>query len=264
MICPGTSDWQSHGTRLQNAIDNVSVFAKEGRRYGAIGMLNTEWGDTGHRNTLGINMHGYAHGAAHSWNGKAVNDLGFTQTFCRHFFGQKDGQLAKAIKALGNTETLVGEGTPYHSLSEAIDPKIYLHKGVNKNGPAWVDPNNIPNHIDPPDSSKCRKVVTDLGSPLDWMQFAKGMDQFAKQSLEDIILGARMDSLACKRILMAKAIRSGKEISSKELRSLTAEFKSMAREFEKNWLRRNRPSRLSDNTKIFTNAIKEMEKLANK
>jgi len=72
----------SHGTRLANAVENVARFAAVGRVYGVEGLLNTDWGDGGHRNTLGVSMHGVAHGAAHAWHGRDVDDNRFTEAYC--------------------------------------------------------------------------------------------------------------------------------------------------------------------------------------
>jgi len=64
VCCPGTHGWQSHGSRMKHAINNVARFSRIARKYAAEGLLNTDWGDFGHRNTLGVSLHGFAHGAA--------------------------------------------------------------------------------------------------------------------------------------------------------------------------------------------------------
>ena len=50
VVCPGTSGWK----RIINAMDaaerNISTFAAVGRRCGAIGLINTDWGVWGHSN----------------------------------------------------------------------------------------------------------------------------------------------------------------------------------------------------------------------
>jgi hexosaminidase len=95
MVCPGTSGWLTHGSRISNSMENVRKFAAAGRRYKAEGLLNTDWGDRGHRNFLGVSLHSFAHGAAHSWNGRAVDEKIFTGNFCFHIFGQRTNKLAK-------------------------------------------------------------------------------------------------------------------------------------------------------------------------
>ncbi len=109
MVCPGTSGWLTHGTRLPNSMGNVTNFAAAGRKYHAEGLLNTDWGDQGHRNFLGVSLHSFAHGAANAWNGKAVDNARFTENFCCHAFGQKDKRMAKAIRLLGSTYITCGK-----------------------------------------------------------------------------------------------------------------------------------------------------------
>jgi hypothetical protein len=90
------------------------------------------------------------------------------------------------------------------------------------------------------------------------------MDPFAALALDDLILGAEMDRLACRRILAAKKFRAGQHLSKKELRHLARDTQHTARQFERNWLKRNRPSRLRDNLKLFEHAARECESLAGK
>jgi hypothetical protein len=67
VVSPGVSGWK----RVLNAMDlaerNISTFAKAGKQHGASGVLNTDWGDHGHFNTLACSWHGIALGAALAW-----------------------------------------------------------------------------------------------------------------------------------------------------------------------------------------------------
>ncbi len=67
IICPGTSAWNGVFPRLNNAWENVHHFARDGKAAGALGLLNTDWGDGGHYNLLGNSLYSYAHGADVSW-----------------------------------------------------------------------------------------------------------------------------------------------------------------------------------------------------
>ena len=126
MVCPGTSGWLTHTSRLPNSMANVRNFATEGRKANAEGLLNTDWGDNGHRNFLGVSLHGFAHGAAHSWHGKAVDDSKFTENFCFHVFGQRTNRLAETIQLLGNTYRLCGKQVPNQSLLYSCPCRAYF------------------------------------------------------------------------------------------------------------------------------------------
>ena len=74
VCCPGTNGWQSHGTRLGQGMADIAQFARIAIEHGAEGLLNTDWGDAGHRNTLGVSLLGIAYGAAYSWSQKQSAD----------------------------------------------------------------------------------------------------------------------------------------------------------------------------------------------
>src|SRR5581483_2674353 len=47
-VCPGTSSWISILGRTENAMGNIRNATENGLKNGAIGVLNTDWGDWGH------------------------------------------------------------------------------------------------------------------------------------------------------------------------------------------------------------------------
>ncbi|MCD4824761.1 MAG: family 20 glycosylhydrolase [Phycisphaerae bacterium] len=254
MVCPGTSGWLTHGTNLPTAIGNVSQFAAAGRKWGAEGMLNTDWGDCGHRNTLGVSLHGFAHGAAHSWNGRGVDDKTFTRTFCFHVFGQRDGKLSRAVETLGSTYKL--DSGHYRTLVEALDSSKNFGSSLDPVSPINMSP-HLKSGIDAANSGNLRKIISKLSNAAMWTVSKKGLDEFEKLVLEEYALAARMDVLACKRALAGKKLRAGKNVPSTELKQLAKETQRMAENFRTLWLARNKPSRLRDNMKLFKMTAKE-------
>ena len=251
MVCPGTSSWLTHGSRMPNSMENVAGFAVEGRRCQAEGLLNTDWGDQGHRNLLGVSLHGFAHGAAHAWNTKAVVDSEFTDKFCYHVFGQDKSRTAEAMKLLGSTYITCGEPSrneslPYHALVEPL-----VHKSSPTRSP-----------IDMMSTSGLRKIVTQLSDTGLWSRLPKSMGNFEQLAMQEVELAARMDCLAAKRALAAKALRSGKNVRSCELRRLGREMHDMADDFKKLWLSRNKVSRLHNNCRLFRRAEQELLRAA--
>jgi hexosaminidase len=63
-VCPGTSSWLSIAGRTDNMLANQLSAAAHGLAHGAIGYLNTDWGDHGHLQYLPISYAGFAAGAA--------------------------------------------------------------------------------------------------------------------------------------------------------------------------------------------------------
>ncbi|MCD6365002.1 MAG: family 20 glycosylhydrolase, partial [Planctomycetes bacterium] len=253
VVCPGTSGWSSHGSRLANAIGNVAQFAAEGRKHHAEGLLNTNWGDYGHRNTLGVSLHGFAHGAAHSWHGRGVDDQTFTETFCRHHFGPACGslrqtaRLAKSLRILSATEVKSGCRL-FHALVEPLAGPVKgaLRQDIKQDIP----------------QSGLKAVIANLSDESIWPEAQRGAEWFEKLALREFVLASRMDVLAAKRVLAAQKLRAGGSVSSGELRSLRADTHRVGAEFEKLWLARNKPSRLRDNMAKLARVEKEAARLA--
>jgi len=250
MVCPGTSSWQTHNARLNVSIPNIANFVATGRRCGAEGVLNTDWGDCGHRNLLGTSLHGFAHGAAHSWHGRAVNDSTFTRLFCRRVFAQDDDRLARALLAAGrayqDAKNRFAGSALYHALVE----------GLKRPG------NRRPAVIDRLDRPGLAKVIARLSDPNIWPEPAKALPSFERLAMQEFVLAARMDCLAARRGLAGLRLRAGQAVSAAELRGQAAEMRRIAAQFSRLWLARNRPSRLADNLRAFTRVEKEARRLA--
>jgi hypothetical protein len=234
MVCPGTSSWLTHGTRMPASMGNVANFAEQGRKFGAEGLLNTDWGDQRHRNMLGLSLHSFAHGAAQSWNGKAVDNEKFTDNFCFNLFRQKDNKLSKAIQKLGSNYITCGTNVPnrswlYFAFIEqikGIQPDSYIYKMSDKG---------------------LKKIINDS---YEINCKAPALPDFEKVAIQEMSLAAEMDKLAAMRAL---AIKNN---NLSELRKLNKPVMKMADEFKKLWLTRNKPSRLKDNLNLFKKACK--------
>lgn len=100
-VCPGTSSWNSLFPRVENSRLNISRWADAGRRHGAAGLLNTDWGDFGHYNLLGNSWFAYAWGAQESWSGNC-DAKAFDAAFSRRLFSDSSGEVARLYRALGD------------------------------------------------------------------------------------------------------------------------------------------------------------------
>jgi len=99
-VCPGTSAWNGLFPRIENAERNVERWAEAGRRHGATGLLNTDWGDHGHYNLQSYSWMGYAWGAQQAWSG-ATDTADFDRAFARVLFDDASGTAAKLYRELG-------------------------------------------------------------------------------------------------------------------------------------------------------------------
>ena len=117
-VCPGTSTWNCLFPRVANAEQNVARYAEAGRRHGASGLLNTDWGDHGHYNLQSYSWLGYAQGAQQAWSGEP-DARAFDRAFSRVVFGDSSGRAAKHYRALGAIHD-VGQPVPNGSLLQFL------------------------------------------------------------------------------------------------------------------------------------------------
>jgi hypothetical protein len=103
--CPGTRGWVSLFPQLHDSAANIMGYAAAGRRSGARGLLNTDWGDGGHYNFMEYSWFGYLVGAEQSWNTKGSYDT-FTKRFVDRFLGSSSSELVKAVDELGELHCL--------------------------------------------------------------------------------------------------------------------------------------------------------------
>lgn len=104
-VCSGVHGWNRFLNNIEAASSNIISFAKKGLQYGAIGFLNTDWGDFGHINSLGASFHGLILGASASWNLKASeNQQKFDKNFSVIEFGEKTPQIADVLRKISKIE----------------------------------------------------------------------------------------------------------------------------------------------------------------
>ncbi len=68
IVCPGSWAWAGTLNRYNTAIPNITKSAEYAKKYNAIGVLNTDWGDCGHVGLPEYSFSMLALGAAKSWN----------------------------------------------------------------------------------------------------------------------------------------------------------------------------------------------------
>ena len=68
IVCPGNASWFRLCEDLSISEPNIEKMTELGYRYGAEGVLNTNWGDWGHTCSMELAMLSTAYAAARSWN----------------------------------------------------------------------------------------------------------------------------------------------------------------------------------------------------
>jgi hypothetical protein len=102
-VCPGVSGWSRFASDMDAASSNIRKMVGYGRQFNTLGVLNTDWGDCGHVNFLANSYHGLAFGAALSWNADSYSRDGmFDKAFSHIHFNDPAGEIAALLRELGS------------------------------------------------------------------------------------------------------------------------------------------------------------------
>ena len=101
MVCPGTSSWSSYTGRTENMLHNINNAASSGVKYGAEGLLLTDWGDSPHMQYLTVSYPAFAWAAALSWNYSSKDKVKIDQYLNEIVFKDKSHRMGNLVLNLG-------------------------------------------------------------------------------------------------------------------------------------------------------------------
>ncbi|MBT2761368.1 family 20 glycosylhydrolase [Paenibacillus sp. ISL-20] len=118
-VCPGTSSWSSLSGRTDNMLNNIADAAVQGRKYGAGGLIVTDWGDNGHWQVPAISYPGYAYAAGLSWytEGNLHLEDELKNYLTEYVFKDASGEIGHFLMELGRY---------YHLENSSLDNGTYL------------------------------------------------------------------------------------------------------------------------------------------
>ncbi|MBQ3002834.1 MAG: family 20 glycosylhydrolase [Clostridia bacterium] len=103
ILCPGTSCWNQMSEVVNYAEQNIIKMIRSGHENGAMGSLNTAWGDYGHTAALNTSLYGVVLGAAISWNkDEDVPSKAFDDRVSYLLYGDKTGKAVQYLRELGD------------------------------------------------------------------------------------------------------------------------------------------------------------------
>ena len=259
VCCCGTNSAESHGTRVDHAMENIDQFAGIAVSRGAEGLLNTDWGPRGHRNALGVSLLAAAYAGAHAWNHVdtgAITKKDFTRSFCLHTFGDLDGLVDEYVRVSGDDQ--YGRWA-YNGLMESLFGPTNFGRGFCKGAPVLADVKLSKKKID-----QMREDGLKLESGTECLDaFDSQFDEerrFERIALEEYFLANRMNLAALNRLELSKALRSTGRPRKKTLVEHEDELLEIRDDFQRLWLLRSRISRLEDNLAGFDSVIAEVRR----
>lgn len=119
-VCPGVLSWNRWIPHYRGAFSNIARMSRYARRYGAIGLLNTDWGDYGHISHPWLSLPGMLYGAAFAWNADTPDFGEVNRAVSFLAYGDREGRVMEALTALSGHEAFDW----YHAVRwiESSDP----------------------------------------------------------------------------------------------------------------------------------------------
>lgn len=223
-VCPGTSSWNTIAGRTDNTIGNIGNAAENGLASGAIGLLNTDWGDNGHLQYLPASYLGFAVGAARSWACAANATLPVAEALCLYAYRDRAGVMGRVAYDLGNVYQacgkLVGNASALFHLLLWGGQQPDVLDGITADG------------LDAAEAA--------IDAAMRPLPSARMERPDAALIAEEFANAAAMLRLGCRlgRFAMGSETESGMEVG--------AELRRVIGEHERLWLARNRPGGLHD------------------
>ena len=239
-VCPGVGSWNSIFPRLYGANVNIRNFVRDGVAAGAEGVLNTEWGDYGHYQPVGLSWYGYVFGAVQGWTGGTTDDEDFNLAFGPLFFGPECAEIMVALHHLARTNDLpnVHRGNRSHTILALFDEPL---TGTTVEGEDALPAEAL---------TQMRRLAEAAAAICDDL----APDHPRELTLSEMASAARLTGYAARKTALSQEIRQGLRDPYLDadrvygyiqaLRALDAELESLRAEFEILWLSRARRSEM--------------------
>ena len=105
-VCPGINNWNRIYPNLSDAIVNINNFVRDGKKHGAIGMLNTDWRDDGEA-LFHMAWYPVVFSAAAAWQPESVDTAAFDRAFDWAFYRHDGETFVRAIRNLNRVHDLL-------------------------------------------------------------------------------------------------------------------------------------------------------------
>jgi hexosaminidase len=238
-VCPGTSSWTTIAGRTDNCIGNIRNAVENGLQHGALGILNTDWGDRGHWQMLPISYLGFAWGAALGWSYGQNVDRDLCSALDAFAFQDKAGVMGRLAYDLGNVYQVPGILT--HNSSFMFNAYEATLEEMRSGGSGSMSKQARTILAD--DAALEEKLQATLDTVDDTM---KPLDQ-ARLAVPDADL-IRREFVLTAQMLRHGVKRALLQLPGSPLRKsdLAAELDAIETEYRSLWLARNRPGGLED------------------
>jgi len=234
-VCPGVSGWKTLIGKTERAKLNIINAIENGKKYGAMGVLNTDWGDRGHMQPLTTAMPLFLYGAGMSWAVEANKNVDLEALINTRLFEDTSGFMGKALLQLTNAyrggKDVEQAGTPYFQMMDRAE--FFFGKDFKFK------------HYD---LSLLPGVRKEIKSAMEKLAKAKPQSVDAEIAVQEMKTAAKLADWGC-RFVEARLKTKEHDVyqmKAKTRRALAKELTAIAAEHRQTWLLRNRPGGLDD------------------
>lgn len=233
-VCPGTSTWMTLIGRHDNAFANLRQAAEAGRRHGALGYLNTDWGDGGHPQPLAVSYAPFLLGAALSWCAATCDEGLLAAVLSRDVFHDPTQQAARAALALGFAHRKLGyttpNCTPCGTVIAAPPPasrELFCRDGLKYY--ARIPEKNV------------RAAQAEIEEQRATLRAARPATPASEVLVLELDLAARMAAQSCQIMLWQQALAAGRDSRARQMaRTGIRELRDLQADFRDYWPLRNK------------------------
>lgn len=234
-VCPGTSSWVSLSGRTKRAFTNIINAAENGRKFGAIGILLTDWGDHGHWQTYPCSFPAFVYSAGVSWSIDTNKEANIISLLDRYVYMDDEKILGKVVYDIGNSYDAV-EG--YYDGNTSYLARVLIDPTVSMKSYKWLTEDKI---------STIRSYTNNTMKPL---EEARPQSQDGELVIHEVRHAANLVLFACDLLEARLAAKDGeiRNIPAEQRKQLAEGLEELVEEHESIWLKRNRIGGLSDSS----------------
>ena len=231
--CPGTSTWMTLVGRHDNAFANLKEAAHAGKKHGAAGYLNTDWGDGGHPQPLAVSYLPFILGAATSWCASPNDESLLVPVANRDVFEDATGKTGEAALALGfahrKFDYRAPNVTPFGTVIAAPPPhqrELFCRDGLKYY--ARISGKNVRAALG---EVEAQRATLDRGRPANggWVLH------------KELNLAVRMAAQSCKIMLWQQALAGGRTSEARTMaKRAIVELRALEADFDFHWPLRNK------------------------
>jgi hypothetical protein len=250
-VCPGVSGWARWMNDYRTAHRNITRFARLGKSCGASGLLNTDWGDYGHINALGLSIPGLIIGASSAWNCRSPNlqESRLEAAISRLELGNAGGKLLGLLRQASSSTCANWQSMAIWQQPRSRDiPDDWFDAASGL--PSAMLANPVRRHAGA--LKKLRSLTRQIERTL---RAATPRDPLIAGEIRTALLGMQVLEETC----LALRRKDGRSKRSPSPRAVAQKIRILEARLRRDWLRRNKPSEYDEVRKVLLGAAKALD-----